>query len=210
MKFILIASLTVVCFLNTTAQTSIAVRGGFNYSTVRAYYSDGKQRVGFVPGGNIGLQVNTVFEGLLHFSPFVGYNSRGFIIKSKTNGDKTQNFIHYIDIAALLSIHKPMGGNNSFAITAGPVISLAIAGTEKTTIAGISNSSKMKFSTSGDYGPFDFGLQAAVGYHFKKIFVEAAYQYGFVNINNNEEHDKRNIRNRTISLNLGYYIRSYK
>ena len=87
---------------------------------------------------------------------------------------------------------------------------MAIAGTEKTTVAGITTSNKMHFSTSNDYGLFDFGLHTSLGYHFNKLFVELAYQYGFASINNNEEHDKRNIRNRTLSLNLGYTIKSYK
>ena len=210
MKFILIATLAVACFLNTTAQTYIAIRGGFNYSTARAYYNDVKQTTGFVPGGNIGLQVNTVFEGLLHFSPYIGYSSRGSVIKSNSNADKSTLFIHYIDIAPLLNIAIPIKGNNSFVISAGPIGSFAIAGTEKTTIAGVSSSSKMKFSTTGNYSPFDFGLQSVLGYHFNRLYVEASYQYGLANINNMEEYDKRNIRNRTFSLNLGYCIKLYK
>jgi len=210
MKIFLTAALSAFLFFAANAQTHIMVRGGFNYSTARAYYNDVKQSVDFVPGGHIALQVKTVFEGLLHFSPYVGYSNRGFIIRSKANGDQTRNFIHYIDMAALLSFDLAAGNKNHFVIAAGPVASMAISGKEKTTIAGVSTTSKMKFSTTANYGLFDFGAQASIGYHFKKIFVEAAYQYGLANINNNAERDKRNIQNRTLSLNIGYYIRSYK
>ncbi len=209
MKFFLVAALTLAFFRDAAAQTQIALRGGFSFSTTRAYYSDVKQPAGFVPGANLGLQIKTAFEGLLHFSPFIGYSSKGYIIKS-ANGDKTHNFIHYIDIVPLLSIDINTAKNKSLVFGVGPSAGLAIAGKEKTTVAGISSSSKMKFSTSKDYGLFDFGLHSSIGYHFNKIFVEAAYQYGFVSINNNEEKDKKNIRNRSFSLNIGYYIKSYK
>lgn len=210
MKLYLLTVITILFFLNINAQTNIAIRGGFNYSTARAYYSDVKQTVGFVPGANLGIQLKTMFDGLLNFSPFIGYSSKGFIIKSKSNGDKTRNFIHYVDLVPLLSIDLPAGVNKSFVIAAGPSASLAIAGTEKTTIAGITTSSKIKFTTTNNYSLFDFGLHGSIGYHFNKIFVEAAYQYGLASINNEEEKDKRNIRNRTFSLNIGYVIRSYK
>ena len=210
MKFLLTIALLTALFFTAAAQTHILVRGGFNYSTGRVYYNDVKQPVDFIPGGNIGLQLKTAFDGLLHFSPYIGYSSRGFLIKSDQNTDKIRNLIHYIDIAPLLSVHIPANKTNKFVISAGPVAGFAIAGTEKKTIAGVTSSSKMKFSTTGNYGYFDFGLQAGMGYHFKKFFVEAAYQYGFVSINNEEERDKRNIRNRNFCLNIGYYIKSYK
>jgi hypothetical protein len=41
----------------------------------------------------------------------------------------------------------------------------------------------------------------------KKIFVEASYMHGLASVNNNEENDQRNIQNRMLSLNIGYYFR---
>ena len=59
----------------------------------------------------------------------------------------------------------------------------------------------------GGYGWFDLSLTAGIFYHFNKTFVEVAYTTGLANINNNEEFDGRNIRNRMLSLNIGYYFK---
>ena len=211
MKLLLSISLVIFSFFSADAQTKIAIKAGFNFSTTRAYFDDIKQPIGFVPGGNLAIHLKTAFDGALHFSPYVAYTTRGFIIKSDSStNDKIRNFIHYIDIAPILSLDFATGKNNSFVIGFGPIAGLAIAGTEKKTIAGITSSEKMRFSTSQDFGLFDLGVHSSLGYHFNKMFVEVAYQYGFASINNNEEHDKRNIRNRTLSLNFGYYFKSYK
>ncbi|MEP7164068.1 MAG: outer membrane beta-barrel protein [Ferruginibacter sp.] len=211
MKLLITTLLSISCFCCVNAQTKLAIKGGFNYSTARAYFNDVKQSTGFVPGGNLAVQLKTAFDGPLHFSPYIAYSTRGFIIKSgNSTGDKTRNFIHYVDVAPVLSLDFATGTDKSLVIGFGPIASLAVGGKEKTTISGVTSSAKMHFSTSKDYGLFDLGLHSSVGWHLKKLFVEAAYQYGFASINNNEDHDKRNIRNRTFSLNIGYYIRSYK
>ena len=211
MKLLFTTVLAFSCFCYSHAQTRLAIKAGVNYSTARAYLNDVKQSRGFVPGGNLAIQMKTAFDGLLHFSPYVAYTTRGFIIKSgNSTGDKTRNFIHYIDIAPVLSVDFVTGKDNSLVIAVGPIASLAIGGTEKTTVSGVDSSAKMNFSTSKDYGLFDLGLHTSIGWHLKKYFIEAVYQYGFVNINNNIERDKRNIQNRTFSLNVGYYFRSYK
>ena len=197
-------------FLHISAQTQLFTRAGFNFSTAKAVFGDGKRQVDYVPGGHIGIQLRTTFEGLLHFSAIVAYNSRGFVIHSKTNDDKTRNFIHYLDLLPQLSIDIPTGNKRKLVFSAGPSASLAIGGREKTTAGNLTSTSRMKFSTVNEYGLFDFGLNVSVGYHFNKLFIEAAYQYSFVNINNNVETDKRNIQNRNFSLALGYRIRSFK
>lgn len=186
------------------AQVRIAVKGGFNYSTAKASYGGIKQSHEFVPGGNLGLQIIREFDGPLYFSPYITYSSRGFIVTIKDTISK--NIIHYIDIAAVLSFHIPAGAN-SLVLAAGPTLGVAFMGTEKRTVEGITTSSKMKFSIDGNYSYFDPGLHTSIGYHFKKIFIEAAYQLGLSNINNNGEFDRRDLRNRTFSLNLGYYLR---
>ncbi len=163
-----------------------------------------------MPGANLGIQLNTVFEGILHFTPAISYQNRGFIINDKTNNSKKSHFIHYVDLAPLLSIFINKGKKHQLSICAGPVASLAISGTEKTTVNGSSSRQKMKFSTTNNYGLFDFSLQAGAGYHLKKWYFEAVYLHGLANINNNVSLDNMNIRNRTISINLGYYFKSYE
>jgi Outer membrane protein beta-barrel domain len=191
----------------TASHTKIAIKGGANMSTARVYQNDQKLDSKFISGYGIGILFKVPFEGLLHFSPSVVYNKRGYTYRPKSgNITEYQNTIHYIDIFTALSIDLP-AGKNTFVLSAGPHFSAAIAGTEKTSTGTTSSSSKMKFSISNNYGVVDMGVGGSLGFHMKKFLVEASYQLGLANINNNIETDFRNIRNRMVSLQVGYFLK---
>lgn len=207
MKKILILSFLVITIAYSKAQTKIAVRGGINYSTARVYYDTEKQPTGYKIGGNIGVQCDVPFDEGLHFTPYVGYNLKGFTTSPKEGlVTKIDNTIHYIDLVPKLGYYFSNNKDASFVLGAGMSLSAAIAGTEKITKEGITTSQKMNFEISKDYGLFDFGFVPSIGYTTKKFFVEGAFQLGLTSINNNEEHDEKNIRNRTFSLNFGYFL----
>lgn len=210
MKPILTAALLLVITVSIQAQTNLSVKAGVNLLTARAYYNGQKQSVSFVPGAIIGLQASTMFENNLYFSPFVGYSGRGFEIKESATGGKRRVMIHYAHLATLFSCHIHAGKSNLLIVNVGPTASLALAGREKLALNGSSTSTGIKFSTSKGYGLFDFGAHAGLSYQFNRLQVGAAYDYGFVNINNNEETDKRNIRNRALSVSVAYILRSWK
>ena len=189
------------------AHTKIAIKAGANMSTARVYQYDEQQESDYISGYGIAILFKAPFEGLLHFSPTLGYNRRGYTYTPKS-GTITEytNTIHYFDMAPMLSFDFPLG-ENSFVIAAGPHISFAMAGTEKTISGTTSSTSKMNFDLSKDYGFIDLGLTGSIGFHMKKFLVEAGYQLGLTNINNNVETDFRNIQNRMISFQLGYYFK---
>ena len=207
MKQFIFTCLSLITYKASTAQTKIAVKAGANISTARVYLEDQKLDTKFNPGYGVGILFKVPFEGVLHFSPYLAYNRRGYTYTPKTGAiTKYKNTIHYIDIVPSLSVDFP-SGENSFVISAGPHVSIAVAGTEKISMGNINSSSRMKFSTSTNYGLLDLGVGGSIGYHMKKFFVETAFQLGLANINNNVEVDKRNIRNRMISLQAGYYLK---
>jgi Outer membrane protein beta-barrel domain len=184
-----------------------AIRAGYNYTSARASYAGVKQSVTAKSGFGLAVMAKIEFDGILHFSPYVGYNMKGFIINPKTGTIKKEEYtFHYFDIAPLLSVDLPVG-ENTFVISAGPILGITNFGSQKiTTTNNVTTSEKIKFGY-GSYGMFDLSLTGSLGYHFKKIFIEAAYTPGLANINNNEEFDGRNIRNRMLSLNIGYYFK---
>lgn len=189
------------------AQTKIAVKGGATFSTARVYVGSEKQDTKINAGYGMGILFKVPFEGVLHFSPWVAYNRRGYEYTPKTGSiSHYKNTIHYIDMVPALSVDFSMG-KNSLVISAGPHVSVAVGGTEKTSTGNTTSSHKMKFSTSSNFSLVDLGLAGSIGYHIKKFFVEAGFQPGLANINNNVETDMRNIRNRMISLQVGYFIR---
>jgi Outer membrane protein beta-barrel domain len=207
MRKITAALAAFVLLASATAQVKLAVKGGYNLATSRAVYSGVKQSTGFTNGYGIGALVKMPFDGILHFSPSVMINKRGFIIKPLTGTNvKEQYAITYVDLIPSLSIDFEKG-ENSFVISLGPDIAFTNFGKLKTTgNNGVTTSQKIKFGY-GSIGWFDIGLNASIGYHMKKVFVELGYMNGLASINNNEELDQRNIRNRMLSLNIGYYFK---
>ncbi len=189
------------------AKTKLAIKGGVNMSTARVFQNGQKLDSKFVPGYGMGLLFKIPFEGKLYFSPNVAYNRRGYTYTPKAGSiTEYQNTIHYFDIIPNLSVNLP-AGKNAFVISGGPHLSVAIAGTEKQTVANNTTSSKMKFSLSGNYGFIDLGVGGSLGYHMDKFLIEAGFQMGLANINNNVENDFRNIQNRMFSLQVGYFLK---
>ncbi len=192
---------------SVTAQVKLAVKGGWNLAATKAVYAGIKQPTGFTNGYGIGALLKMPFDGVLHFSPSVMINKRGFIIKPITGTNtKEQYSITYVDLIPSLSVDFEKG-DNSFVISLGPDIAFTNFGKLKVTDNnGVATSQKLKFGY-GSIGWFDIGLNASIGYHMKKVFVELGYMNGLASINNNEEVDQRNIRNRMLGLNIGYYFK---
>ena len=207
MKNFLLVLLTSITFFQVAAQNKVAVKAGYNYAFVHAKYHGVKQPYDAKSGFGIAGLIKIPFDGVLHFSPFVGYNMRGFTINPKSGSPKKEEFtLHYLDIVPALSVDLPIN-DNFFVISGGPLFGFTNFGHLKTTDENnVTTSEKIKFGY-GSYGWFDVGLSTSVGYHMKKVFVELGYTHGFANINNNEEFDGRNIQNRMLSLNFGYYFK---
>ena len=207
MKKITTVFLALVIFFNLTAQVKIAAKAGWNYSTARAIYNGVKQPTDFSFGYGAGVLVKVPFEGVLHFSPSVMVNKRGFILKPLSGTNKTEQYsITYLDLVPSLSVDFPHK-DKSFVISLGPDFGFTNFGKIKATDNNnVTTTQKLKFGY-GEFGWFDLGLNASVGYHMKKVFVEVGYMCGLASINNNEENDQRNIRNRMLNLNIGYYFR---
>ena len=208
MKKIIVCFATLL-FINAikAQEIKIAAKAGWTYSSARAIYSGTKQSTGFTSGYGIGAMIKIPFEGILHFSPSIALNRRGFIINPSTGTNKKEQYsITYLDIIPSFSFDFPVT-SNAFVIGIGPDFGFTNFGKLKATDNNnITTTQKLQFGFTG-YGWFDLGLNATVGYHMKKVFVEAGYMLGLASINNNEENDQRNIRNRMLSLSVGYYFR---
>ncbi len=191
------------------AQTRFAFRAGVNMTTARIKYAGVTKDHAFTAGPHLGLQLDTEFEGPLHFSPFIAFNQRGYIIRQVNDSiSEIRNNIRYIDLAPLVSYHFSNNHTGiSFYLTGGPVMGFAIGGSEKRTIRGLTQTGNMTFSLTGDYGYFDLSMLGGAGLRMNRWYVEANYLFGLGNINNEVRQDKRNIQNRSIGLHVGYYFR---
>ena len=200
-----------LCLLSyfASAQTQIAVKGGYDLGTARVYLGNYQPSVQAVSGFGFGILFNAPFDGNLHFTPSIGFNQRGYaygpyndslgVAKDKVN-------MSYIDAAFTLSYEFPYK-SNKFILSLGPVFSYALYGTETTTLNGVSSTGKMDFTLFQNYCSVDISVTAKAAYQVKKMFVEAGFQLGVANIDENANTDGRNIQNRMLSLSVGYYLK---
>lgn len=207
MKRIIIIVVALSMATVSLAQVKVAAKAGWNYSTARAIYNGVKQPTDFTVGYGIGAMAMVPFDGILNFAPSVMLNKRGFIIKPTTGTNaKEQYSITYLDIVPALSFNIPVK-RNFITFGAGPDFGFTNFGKLKATdLSNITSTQKLKFGYK-DYGWFDLGMNFNAGFHTDKIFVEAGYLLGLASVNNNEENDQRNIRNRMLSLSIGYYFK---
>jgi len=208
MKYLIVGFFALATSLSSVAQSKFAIQAGYNHSTARVHTLNVKQPTGYVPGFNIGARFKTAFEPPLHFVGMVSYNKRGYTLEPLNGAvSKIETHIHYIDIAPLLNFDISTGGNHHLSITAGPVMGIALSGRQKITENGVTTSSPMKFSVTNNYGYASFAIFNGLSYHFNNMFVEASYHLGVSSINNNEEVDETNIKNRGFGLTLGYWLK---
>jgi hypothetical protein len=138
-------------------------------------------------------------------SPPVGYTLRAFKTKY-TNGNTIENSIHYLTLCPNFSLDFVAAKDRNVVVGFGPVLGITKFGREKITTAGSTLSRNMKFGY-GDYGWFDLGVTGSLGFEIKRFFIEGTYYLGLANINNAIEQDGINIRQRTLGLNIGYFLR---
>jgi hypothetical protein len=206
MKKIIAAIAAFILYTSLFAQTKIAVRAGATFSTARVRVNEEAQKTSFKPGASLGVQFKAPFDGILHFSPYIAYNMRSFKTTYKASGAITETTLHYVDLVPNLSLDLPTANGNKFVIGFGPVLGITRFGKQKITLGSTVVNESLRFGYDA-YGWFDLGLTGSISYHLKKVFVEVGYYHGLTNINNNEEFDLTNIRNRMLSLNFGYYLK---
>ncbi len=206
MKLLLAAFAASLCCFNSTAQTKIGIKGGPTYSTAVVTVNGVKQSSSYKPGASLGVQFDVPFDGPLHFSPYAAYNMMASSTKYATTGAEVQTTLHYLSLAPGVSVHLQAPQDNAFVIGFSPVLGLTSFGNRKTTIGGVTTSEKVQFGFEGT-GWFDLGFSGSLGYQFKKLFIQAVYYHGLSSINNKEQYDATNIKNRMFSLQFGYFFK---
>jgi len=207
MKKLFVAAFSIFTSYTISAQTNLGIKAGYNYSTAKVISNGVDQKTGYISGYGAAIMLKTWFDGVLHFSPYIAYNRRGYTYNPEGTAIKQiENTIHYIDVVPVLSFDFPVKSQQTFIVGFGPVVGFAITGKEKTTgLNGTVTTKNMAFGF-GDYGRYDAGLTANTGYRINKYLIEISYLYSLTDMENNED-IPRDIRSRMFNLSLGYYFR---
>jgi Outer membrane protein beta-barrel domain len=224
-KIYTMRNIAIVAFLFVAhfsqAQFSIGVRGGiinasFNYSELAAGQSS-SERLGLIGGLLAEFRINEGFA----IQPEVNYVQRGdkktsvFTLPFISNIETTNEVrINYLEIPVMLKGGFKVGPAR-LDLLAGPSLSLAMSGTDKTKIVTtnlITNTTSEDSYTNDldfeqDIQKSDVNLQGGAMLSFalggSRFFVDGRYIYGLTNLSKTDEVE---ITNRGISLTAGLFF----
>lgn len=193
------------CFQNLSAQVRFGVKGGANFATV-VFSDDYKNFLEDVFGSEMQSSMVPAF----HFGGQAEFDlgeklGLGLGLQLSGKGHKVEFDYEFLDSVATFT-HKstPLYAqipayfyfrSNGFFVSAGAYAGLGIAGRYEMTTSSVLGEEKeegdIEFTDDYDplqeddpllnYSPFDFGVNAELGYEFGKIRVSASYNYGLTN-----------------------------
>ena len=175
------------------------VKAGVNFSTYTGSDADGsKALTGFQVGGLYELPISEAF----FIQPEVLLTLKGAKFSDEGYTEKYTPFYIQVPIKALYKFNV---GTGKISIAAGPYLALGIAGKDKASGDGESESSNLFSKEDGAdetiLKRFDLGLSSAVGYEFENgLFLNFEYSPGLLNVANGGG----NIKNSTLSLVAGF------
>lgn len=215
----LFALMFVISLAGQAHAQSIHLKGGLNLANMSFdgdWFDDDDPswKAGFILGATVEFPITS----MLSLETGMLFASKGYKFELKESGDdfefkaeETMNLL-YVDIPITGKALFSAGDANIF-LTAGPYVGVGLTGTIKGEYKETSNgeSASESFEQDIDWGSgddddlkrLDFGLLLGAGVEFGSLTIGAAYGMGLANIS---PHDGFEIKNKTISLTLGYKI----
>lgn len=203
------ASSTSTSFFSTERPektVNLGLRAGYTLSNVVAK-SDGESaspsgKSGFLAG----LNVDVAFMQSFGLNTGIFAVSKGYKSSDKEYGyEMTKTFNPmYLEIPVLASYRFNFGETSRVEVDFGPYFAVGVGGKDKVKYKydGDSDSESEKIF-GGEYGAnrFDCGLKVGAGVTFNKIYVGLHYAFGLTNL---YDYDDYSIRNRNLSLTMGF------
>jgi Outer membrane protein beta-barrel domain len=207
MKLIVLSALLCLS-LCAGAQIQWAIKAGAQLNNAR-YTTDGSRiSTSSIAGFNAGIIAKVYFDDKVAFVSGLQYNAKGYAINASTGDPQKTYRLNYADIPVMVQVDLSRLRGHGLYCKAGPSIGVGISGKEiYTDKYGMQVRNNAILSVTGNhFGLFDASLNAALGYSFtRRFFAEAAYAYGFGNIDNDP--DGPVIKTRVASLSIGYFFR---
>lgn len=216
-KILFIATLCMIIGGSAFAQVKLGIKGGLNLADLK--YEPQDQTHG-IPDANslasyhLGLIVDLPVASMLSIQPGVFYTEKGSKLKySGNNWDFTEAIKPtYIEVPVNILFKPTIGTNTKFYVGAGPYIAAGVGGevSYDGNLGDISGHSDhdIKFGndSNDDLKSTDIGGNVLAGFEFSNGLLLGA-QYGMSFTNNaakGENSDSKILRNKVLSISLGY------
>ena len=214
MKKIFFTVILTILYVNAPfAQVKIGVTAGLNASNFLESGS-GTTSHDYKAGFQAGLVADFGISDNFSIVPELLYSQRGDKSKLKiTDKDGKKSFtlgslnLNYLQLPINAAYKINLGNSSKLMIFAGPYLGYGISGKIKSEAKSGSkknNSDKIKFgSKEEEIKPFDFGVNAGIGYQFENVFFKLQYNPGFINLDNKKNHS---LKNTNVAVSVGYYL----
>ena len=181
-KFLLLAVVTVLGFVNVTAQEiKFGAKGGLNFATISG---DNAKDFDLVTAFNFGVVSEIPISEKFSFQPEVMYSGQGYSFNDNTVA------LSYLNIPLMGKYYVAKG----LSLEAGPQIGFLLAAKNE------------KINVKDSFKTVDFGVNFGVGYKLDNgLNFGARYNLGLTDINNIEGSSSKN-KNGVFQISVGYFF----
>jgi len=194
-KKLFVVILLIFCASAISAQVKVGVTAGLNLSNNS--YSGGNEtsvnnsKAGFQAGIVADYSVNDKFSILPEF----------IFTQLGSGGGKSYLRLNYLQLPVNAAYKFNVGSCSKLFVFAGSYIGYGLTAKLKTWDGDFID---VRFGSKEDeYKPFDFGLNAGIGYQYEKLFLRLQYSRGINNISPSKDSSFKNIN---LSISAGYYF----
>ncbi|MBT2560159.1 PorT family protein [Pedobacter sp. ISL-68] len=209
-----------------SGQSKFGIRAGVGFSNVVEKAENGeKASTQSIPGLTLGLTAEIALAGDFYLQPALLYSRRGFKQQSGGFGSATNLKVKadYLELPVNF-LYKPKLGTGSLLLGAGPYIAYGTGGSWKSDTdiligdirengegrVAFRNDGSVRNDSEYTYGrPFDYGLNATLGYEFRERFsLQLTGMVGIANLVPHFNGYQRggSIRNKGFGVSLGYKL----
>lgn len=199
MKTTLSLFISCMFLVNISKAQSFGITAGPSFAFYELRDGNASLTSDIITGFNAGVVSSIPVAKKFSLRPEIKYVQKGG--KSEDDGYSDKITLHYVEVPVNF-VFNTRASNGIFFVGLGPSFNIGISGKEK----GDYGDYDIKFGNGSedDFKPFEFGMNAIVGYEFANgFFISANFNEGLSNVVNNEGYDT-DYYNMYMGINVGF------
>jgi hypothetical protein len=189
------------------------VTAGLNASSINLSDDEGVD-IGYKAGFQAGVVVDLGITPNFSIIPELNFSQKGAkmtIAEAGTKADWNMT-LNYLTLPINLAYKFDLGLDQKLMVFAGPYLGYGLSTSNKVKAGGIEvnldevggDDFNIKFGSKDEnLKPFDFGLNAGVGYQYSNIFFKVQYNLGLANLIRTDGGDDY-MKNSNVAVTVGY------
>jgi len=208
MKKILFTGILSILFVGISFAQSprIGITAGLNVSNVTTVTNNISNRMDWKAGFQVGVVSDFGISKSFSIIPELLFSQRGTKYNSSANNGSSIT-LNYLQLPINAAYKFDVGMGSKLFIFAGPYVGYGLSGSALVPVKFSSKEQDYKNIGVEDlnmyFKPFDFGINAGVGYEYEKIFFKVQYNHGFANYSNDKNTSWKNLN---IGVSAGYFF----